>query len=65
MLSAYSALPLVIVEYLKIRHQQRNLIERVFLSLVVPERFVTKDAKTLEKWTGALMTVSSSLVILR
>ena len=53
MLSAYSTLLLVTIQFLVGCSQQQNLVDRAFVDFVVPKRFVIKDPSTLEQWTRA------------
>ena len=53
MLSAYSTLLLVSVQFLVGCSQQHNLVDRAFLEFFVPKKFVIQDPTTSEQWTRA------------
>ncbi|CAF9935524.1 MAG: hypothetical protein HETSPECPRED_009818 [Heterodermia speciosa] len=53
MLSAYSTLLLVTVQFLVGCSQQHNLVDRAFLDFFVPKSFVIQDPTTSEQWTRA------------
>ena len=53
MLSAYSTLLLVAVQFLVGCSRQQNLVDRAFIDFFVPKRFVIQDPTTSEQWTRA------------
>ena len=53
MLSAYSTLLLVAVQFLVGCSQQHNLVDRAFLEFFVPKKCIIQDPTTSEHWTRA------------
>lgn len=51
--SAYLTLILVFVHYLVDHQQQRNSVDRIFLTAVVPRRLTIQTQESSERWTRA------------